>query len=72
MTLDSVSNRHVARPCVLVVIRKCRRKDHAPKSCEEMDQEEKSSKEEHEVAEAMSKFIRDWVNIRSLLVQLEH
>jgi TRIAD3 protein (E3 ubiquitin-protein ligase RNF216) len=43
--------------CKAVSCRKCWRKDHAPKTCEEMEYEEKDSKGEHEVAEAMSESI---------------
>ncbi|KAG8779373.1 hypothetical protein FRC12_024334 [Ceratobasidium sp. 428] len=46
--------------CMAVSCRKCRRKDHAPKTCEQMDEEENGSKGEHEVAEAMTRaLIRD-------------
>ncbi|KAG8745956.1 hypothetical protein FRC10_006519 [Ceratobasidium sp. 414] len=46
--------------CMVVSCRKCRRKDHAPKTCEQMDYEEKASKGEHEIAEAMTRaLIRD-------------
>ncbi|KAG8719750.1 hypothetical protein FRC08_002110 [Ceratobasidium sp. 394] len=46
--------------CMVVSCRKCRRKDHAPKTCEQMDNEERDAKGEHEVAEAMTRaLVRD-------------
>ncbi|QRV86360.1 TRIAD3 [Ceratobasidium sp. AG-Ba] len=46
--------------CKIESCRKCRRKNHSPKTCEEMDYEENGGKGEHEVAEAMSRaLIRD-------------
>lgn len=41
--------------CMAVSCRKCWRRDHTGKSCEEVAQREKSSQGEHAVAEAMSK-----------------